>query len=54
MLETKIGLIFNHGSASIVINESKDGENDGELWDTNASGTKSINDRPGVAKPSNL
>ena len=54
MLETKVGLIFDHSPASIVVDEGKNSKDDGELGNANASGAKSINDGPGITKPSNF
>ena len=51
MFETEIGLVFNNALAGVVVNKREDGENNGELGDTDASVAESINNVPGVAKP---
>ena len=51
MFEPEIVLIFDHGLASIVINERKDGKNNGKLRDSYAGTTKSVDDGPGMTKP---
>ena len=54
MLETEIVLIFDHALASEVIDKGKDSEDDGELGDADAGATKSVDDGPGITKPSDF
>ena len=54
VFELEIFLVFDDGLAGTIINESEDCENDGELWNANASGSKGVNNGPGMAEPSDF
>ena len=54
MLETEIGLIFDKGATGVVIDKGKNRQDDGKLMNTDAGATKSVDDGPGITKPSDF
>ena len=54
MFEAEVVLIFNHALTSIVVDKSEDGEDNRKLRNTYPRATKSVDDGPRVAKPSDF
>ena len=54
MFKAEVYLVFNSALANVIINEGKNGKDDGDLGNTNTGVTEGVDDVPGMAEPGNF